>query len=235
VIVQANPDHLLLITQPDHAALAGQVMAAWQNDGLPASPRRVSILHAVGEHDNGWHEVDRAPVIDAGTGRVLDFVEAPDALRQAVWPRGVERLAATPYVAALVAQHALVIYESQRDNPAWQRFFADMAHARDRHLAAAPPFTLDDLFGDYFFVRMGDLVSLTFCAGWLEPRICAGYEVHWTGTQVTVRPDPFGGRQVALAIEARALPNRSFGEAFDAPALFATAPRVTLTAVATGP
>ena len=93
MIVRTNPDHLLLITQPDHAALSAAIMARWRRDGLPAHPRREWLLLATREHDAGWAEVDVAPIVDPASGRLLDFVHAPDAVRQEVWPRSIERLA----------------------------------------------------------------------------------------------------------------------------------------------
>jgi hypothetical protein len=134
MIVRPDGSSQLLITQPDHAALAAMVMQQWRAGGLLQSPRLSSILLAVREHDNGWREVDTAPIVDETTGRVLDFVSAPDHIRRAVWPRGVDRLAAAPYAAALVAQHALHIYRRYRDNPPWTEFFTDMEARRNRCL-----------------------------------------------------------------------------------------------------
>ena len=74
MIVRQHDSSLLLITQPDHAALAARVMQHWVANGLPDHPHRSSILHAIAEHDNGWQEVDAAPLVDAA-GRIADFVE----------------------------------------------------------------------------------------------------------------------------------------------------------------
>src|SRR5262245_34771603 len=41
MIVRPAGDHLHLITQPDHAALAGRIMEPWIADDLPPSPPRV--------------------------------------------------------------------------------------------------------------------------------------------------------------------------------------------------
>lgn len=49
-------------------------------------------------------EVDAAPLVDETTGRILDFIHAPDEVKRGVWPRAVERLRTMPYAAALVAQ-----------------------------------------------------------------------------------------------------------------------------------
>jgi hypothetical protein len=89
---------------------------------------------------------------------------------------------------------------------------------RDRYFGAAG-LTLEDLRRDYAFVRLGDLVSLMFCAGWTVPQHHAGFTVVHRDQRVIVTPDPFAGRQLAIDVAARELPDRRFGsdgELFDA-------------------
>jgi Protein of unknown function (DUF3891) len=234
VIVRINSDHLLLITQPDHAALSAAIMTRWCRDELPRHPRREAVLLATREHDAGWTEVDAAPIVDATSGQLLDFVHAPDAVRQGVWPRSIERLAPSPYAAALVAQHALHVYRDNRPNPAWQAFFAQMEDLRTEHLRQAAPLTVDDLVADYFFVRMGDLISLFFANNWPGPRQEGDYSIRVQGSRVVVTPDPFGGEAITLALPARRLAARPYNSSADAAAALAAAPTLTLHAVAAG-
>ena len=124
MIVRQTADAFQLITQPDHAALAAAIME--HSVALADHPRRASILFAVAEHDNGWSEPDAAPLIDPATGVPLDFISAPNDVRQGVWPRGVARLADDPWAAALVAQHAIVIFNRYRSEPAWTQFLCEM-------------------------------------------------------------------------------------------------------------
>jgi hypothetical protein len=235
VIIRSSGDQLLLIRQPDHAALAERIIGAWRRDGLPASAHREMILLATRTHDDGWIDVDASPLVDAESGRMLDYVHAPDDVRRAIWPKGVERLGAVPYAAALVAEHAIHIYDRYRSDSAWQDFFAQMERARDDRLAAAAPMTAANLRADYFFVRMADLMSLAFCDAWMEPQREGAYNVRWDGSRLMVDPDPFEGADVPLSISARQLPARPFSSANDAAAAFEAAPIVTLTAVASGP
>src|SRR5688572_19790310 len=158
MIVRGRGSSLLLVTQPDHAALAARIMREWRAGGLPDAAERSAILLAVEQHDNGWSEPDASPIVEENTGRILDFISAPDPIRRTVWPRGVARLADTPYAAALVAQHALTIYRRYRADAAWLPFFREMEALRDEHLrrsGRAP----DGLARDYPFVRGGDLLS----------------------------------------------------------------------------
>ena len=77
VIVRPDGDDLLLVTQPEHAALSGRIMAAWRRDDLPASPTRKTVLLATREHGNGWIEVDEHPELDAGSRRPQHFAGRP--------------------------------------------------------------------------------------------------------------------------------------------------------------
>jgi hypothetical protein len=234
MIIRTGESSLLLITQPDHAALAERIMRHWASDDLLSSPRRADILRSVEWHDNGWLEVDRTPIVDETTGQLCDFMTAPHEVRTGVWPRGVERLRETPYVAALVAAHAIYVYDRYREDAPWLPFFTEMIRARDRHLAASS-IDPDVLQQDYRFLRLGDLLSLTFCNAWPEPQADAfGYRLRFDGTRLSVTPDPFAGREVAMEITARRLPRRTFSSAADAAQAWESAPMTMLSAVASG-
>lgn len=203
MIVRISGLEHLFITQPDHAQLARRVME--HSMALRAHPRAAAILLAIGEHDNGWAETDAAPSIDVATGEPHDFVKAPLAVRHEVWPRGIMRLAHSPWAAALVAQHAITVYDCFRPDPAWTPFFAHMERLRaDMRRASSGP--LKDLLDDYPFVRLGDLISLVFCTGWTDPQQFAQWTVTGSGDRVSVTPDPFGGVAIPLEVDARCLP-----------------------------
>lgn len=198
MIVQLLPEAIQLITQPDHAGLAGEIMA--RSSRLRHHPRRDSILLAVTEHDNGWREEDAVPEVDEQG--VVDFVRAPLAVRHRVWPRAVARLSHDPWAAALVAQHAITVYDRFRTDHAWDTFFADMEVDRDAMLRAAAG-SRADLEADYVHVRLGDLISLAFCTGWTDEHRVAEWTVRLEGSRVVVKPDPFGGDVVPIRIPAR--------------------------------
>lgn len=206
MIVRQAGTGLLLITQPDHAQLAGRIMRHCV--ALADHPRQGAILRAIAEHDNGWAEEDAAPLADPRSGGVVDFVAAPLAVRHRVWPRAVERLSGDPWAAALVAQHAITVYDRFRPDPAWAAFFAEMEALRDRMTRTVACAT--DLLADYAFVRLGDLVSLTFCTGWTDAQRYADWTVRLSGDRVRVDPDPFGGAVIPIEIAARELPARPF-------------------------
>jgi len=208
-------------------------MRHWTAGGLDASPRRAAIMHAIEHHDDGWREVDVEPFLDTATGRVLDFVHVPVATRHGVWQRGVARLEAEPYAAALVAQHALHVYGRLRHEPAWSSFFAEMSAARDWHLLAAHE-AIETLQRDYRFLRLGDLASLTFCGIAAGQAGEMGHDLRLDGSRLIVTPDPFAGAEVGLEVTARELATTAFASADQARAAWDSAPRRTLRGVAVG-
>jgi hypothetical protein len=207
VIVRLFDDGIQLITQPDHARLAATIMAPCVP--LASRPRRDAILHAIAEHDGGWIEEDAAPSVDPATGAVIDFVNAPLSTRHGVWSRGVARLSGDPWAAALVAQHAITVYDRFRSDAEWTPFFARMAAVRDAmvHASGVPP---GELAADYAFVRLGDLISLVFCTGATDEQRFEEWSVQCSGTTVVITPDPFAGTDIPIQITARVISARRF-------------------------
>lgn len=112
-------------------------------------------------------------------------------------------------LAALVAQHALTVYDRFRSDAGWTPFFDEIAVARGAMLRASG-MPLDDLEADYPFVRLADLISLTFCAGWADKQRFGDWTVQLFGTRVVVSPDPFGGVVIPTEINAREIRHRQF-------------------------
>jgi hypothetical protein len=232
VIVRPTELSFTLITQPDHAALAWRIMEHWVADGLPVAEHRAPILNAILQHDNGWQEVDMAP-IRADDGGVLDFVTTPIDVRQAVWPRGIEWLAPTPMAAALVAEHAINIYSRYREDAAWTSFFSQMTELRAR-FAGAADVSLEEITEDYFFLRAADLLSLTFCNGWTDVQHLRNYSFRLDDRVMMIQPDPFAGATVPLDVPARVLPRRDYASAAELADAWAASSRVTVSGVLRG-
>ena len=230
MIVRHAGDTLQLITQPDHARLAGEIMR--HTIALADHPRRDSILLAITEHDNGWTEPDAAPLVHPATGLPLDFISAPIAVRQGVWPRGIARLAHDPWAAALVAQHAIAIFDRYRSDNAWSQFFTVVESAR-RTMLGASGFSLEELQADYRFLGFGDLISLTFCNGWSDEQQFDAWSVRLSGSQVVVLPDLFGGRSIPIAIAAKEIRRRPFRSDADLRDELAAAPITTVKGLVT--
>jgi hypothetical protein len=234
MILRHAQGSLLLIPQHDHAALARRIMESWSD--LGRAERRATILRAIGEHDRGWIEPDAAPIIDPITRRIQDFVSAPLSVRQGAWAHAIAHLGEDPWAAALVAQHALFVYERYHSSREWKTFFSAMASARATALRRVAPLTLADLERDYLFVRLGDLASLTFCCGWITEQKFAGYTMRLQGTRLLVSPDAFApsGREIHIEIAARVLPDSPFASDAEAAEAYRSAATTLLSGTIAG-
>jgi hypothetical protein len=221
MIIRRDGDDDLFITQPDHAALSGRIMQHVVS--LRNHPRAASILLAIGEHDNGWAEPDQAPTVNPATGEPIDFITAPPEVRQGVWPRGVARLSSEPWAAALVAHHAVAVYDRYRGDPAWREFFARMEATRDALGRAAGP-KFETLLADYRYVRLGDLLSLMICAGWTEAQEFDKWTLAWREGDLSVIPWPFDVKSLEVAVPAKRLRVARYGSDDELRGAIAAAP-----------
>jgi hypothetical protein len=231
VIIRPAGTQLHFITQPDHARLSRAVMEACRP--LATNPRRAQILHAIGEHDNGWAEADAAPLVDPATGSPVDFISAPLPVRQGVWPRGVQRLAHDPWAAALVAEHAIAVYDRYARDPQWTPFFARMASLRDAMLRSSSE-DPSALMGDYAFVRLGDLISLAFCTGWTEALRFDDWTVTRSATHIKVSPNPFDDAVIGIEVQASELNQGPYRDNAELQRAFARAKVIVLRGTVSG-
>jgi hypothetical protein len=237
MIVRDEGDSFLLITQPDHGALAAQIVAAMATEPALQTDGRELVLFATREHDNGWIEVDAEPTITPA-GRPCDFIEGPAPIKHTLWPRGITRAAAThPRAGALVAEHALTVYAYRRHEPEWRSFFLSIEALHQALLGDAgvsDGMALDRFRQEYRCVRLGDSFSLQFCNGWHETQETLGYRAALRGTTLFIAPDPFNRMTVPLRIAGRRIPSRVYADDIDLRAAFAAAAPVTLIGEARG-
>jgi len=231
MIVRRDFNRLLLITQPDHADLARRIIERCVP--LATHPRRDVILYAVQEHDNGWSEEDAAPRINPDNGEIVDFIDAPDDVRQRVWTRGIARLADVPWAAALVAQHAIVIYDRHHGDEPWAAFFRAIRGMRDE-MRAASGHSFDELESDYRFVRLADLISLGFCMGLSGEQQWGRSSIRLSDTRVFVTPDIFDGSEIPMEIVARAIANQPYRSDDELRSALSHAAPITLRGTVTG-
>jgi hypothetical protein len=210
MIVAAAPDtpsSHLLITQPDHARFAAELLSLWRS--LADHPRRDDLLFAAREHDNGWRETDAAPHWDAERGRPHDFLSLPRPERIELWQRGTARFAGEhPYASLLIARHAIRLHQ-ERSGEEWQAFreYLDELY---RGLAEATGASGEQIEEDYRWLDLADLISLAVCNGWREPFGRYGFEGRLAEGTLQLDPFPLAGA-TAFRIPCRRIPVRAYG------------------------
>lgn len=228
----------MLITQPAHAWLAGELAAAWGNDLFAAPSPSSAVLMATRLHDIGWLTWDNAPRLDE-TGRPLNFLDTNLEETIPIWRRGVQQVALLdPYAALLISRHASTIFSrrlSRRaDPPEKEAAVREMLveqesrqQALRQSLADHPDYAAavqpKRLHLAYRWLRLCDLLSLAVCADMLPPSGVFNhvpgasgsdysrlhYEVREAFT-LALKPWPFAEVALDLVIQVRRLNEPSF-------------------------
>jgi len=231
---RADPDGLVVIAQPTHAWVSGQLARAWGNAVFgPVEPWEEVCLGAE-QHDLGHAAWESAPTLNPATGRPYSFLELPLAEHLRVWSTaGRLALAQGRYPALLVSLHGTGLYERRElgalppDQAAAVRAFLERERGfqdgvvaslrRDpRYAAWATDATLSR---NRRLVAVWDAFSLALCHGPREPRTVGRVPTADGETALVLTPDPeaadpfvvspwpFSRDRVVLAFEGRRLPD----------------------------
>lgn len=228
MLLRRDADRRIAIAQPAHAAMAGQLAAAWGNADFSA-PRPETVL-AAALHDIGWSAWERAPTRDPATGWPREFPHVSKLVHVDLWRDGVAaaRLFGR-WPALLVSRHADTIYTRHHDPAACSaeegaavRALLEEQHALQAELAAslrADPAAGDAseaaIERDRLFVATVDELSLMLCWGLDGSRriaeVPAGpgrttvLSLRPDGLAVAVAPWPFTAPRLRVSAEGRAL------------------------------
>src|SRR2546423_8611138 len=106
MLVTRRAGKLMLITQPEHASLAGQLAAVWGNERFAIPAPREALLCAATHHDDGWLELDGLPTYNEEARRPAHFTELPLTRTIGPYGRGVESVYARHlHAGVLVSMH----------------------------------------------------------------------------------------------------------------------------------
>ncbi len=238
MIVREMPDdQLLCVFQTTHALMAEQFVRYWGNDDFERPTPYDLVMVAVGQHDNGWYEWERKPLLRPD-GVPMDFLHYRDVQGKAqLWQRSVRRSwAQHPYAGVLVARHAALLYELALD--LWEYSPEDQAVIREfvamsQELQA----TTRELFADIPELRramdplaveantrllqFGDRASLQLSIPWSAETTLTccptddrgGYteiRMRFDEERITFDPWPYHVDQFQVALEGYLLPQRTF-------------------------
>jgi hypothetical protein len=160
-----------LITQPDHAALSGDLAA---NLALPeVTPE---VVRGIGLHDEGWAACDQRALVAAekpGASPPLSFFQMPAAEFVAAWTASIDRAEAVAAIGGLMvsghfcflAGEHLAAGGDTAEDVQRLRGFLEAEHQRQvrlREREFRPPAEIERLVQ---VLQFCDLVSLYLCSG----------------------------------------------------------------------
>jgi hypothetical protein len=235
MIVRPDGNDWLLIRQPDHALLAGELAAQWGNERFAPPEPREPALRAVAWHDNGWEEWEAEPRVDPSTGTPYAFLNMPVEAFLAIWRRGVRRaMAEAAYVGLLVGAHARRLVEGRlahgHDPPGVRQELAELvAEVRAEQERARRELAWDEaaeaqLGANDALLKLSDALSLLFCCGPLAEQSFPDAPGSSPATRTALRvtpvdahtlgfdPYPFRVARFAVSVRARRVPQRRYND-----------------------
>jgi Protein of unknown function (DUF3891) len=208
----------IVIAQPAHAWVSGQIARAW----AAAFEPREEVCLAAEQHDIAWIGWERSPERDPQTGLPYTFSALPRARRLELWSGAAALLLPqSRYAALLVSLHGTLLVE--RFPPGGGE---DVQAALDDYLERECDFqarVLESLRGDPRYgahatpeavelnrelIFAWDGLSLALLHGVTGEKAAGGYTLvplDGDPTRVAVTPWPFRADEVTLACEGRLL------------------------------
>lgn len=225
MIVNKTNEGWEIIYQPAHALLAAQLGGRW---GSVRPIRWWGTLVAVAEHDNGWHEWEKAAKItDQGAPCNFTQMSIADAIAQ--WQRGIARgRHISRWVALLISSHATYLNKPQQDK--WvelERFIVEQEVLQGGWMEALGV-SEEEVKQAYTMIRWTDWLSLILCWRRLpddgqpvqvgegpdgqhyQAMRGADKDVPRHEGTVTLQPWPFDEERFTVTVEARYLSQYKF-------------------------
>jgi hypothetical protein len=192
----------LLITQVDHAQVAGDLAARLQSSLFPQLDE--GLVRAISLHDAGWADFDAGLTTSEGhpsfprlndRGKPLSFLEATPAEFVVAWSGSIDKVEKSgPAGGIIVSRHFCRLAEGRltsridnEEDSSRLRQFLHSENARQQKLVGGANYSSTELNVLTDVLQFCDLLSLYLCCGASEP-------VHF--------PQEFGGTMVSVCRDA---------------------------------
>lgn len=171
--IQRQPhNHCWMITQPSHAALAGEFAAKLTGASIPKL--NAEMVRAIALHDAGWGIPDAQAIMQSralSQSGPKSFIECSVSEFVAAWEKSIEIAessgAAGGYIVSRhffrIAEHGLERY-AEKERPKVKSFLAHET-ARQKQLAAKQNYSPPELEQLTDVLQLCDLLSLYICCG----------------------------------------------------------------------
>jgi Protein of unknown function (DUF3891) len=171
---RARANEFLLVEQPAHARISGQIALAMTAPGLLPS-LSTTVIQGIELHDEGWASFDRRMVeqIGAPGQRPLSFLECGVTDFLTAWSGSIRAAEAVAPIAGYIvsghfrrlAQHRLnFVHDSAEDRQSLESFVASESHRQARLLASDGRDEAEAL-RLVTVLQFCDLLSLYLCSG----------------------------------------------------------------------
>jgi hypothetical protein len=223
-----DAEGLIVISQPAHAWLSGQLARAWGNENFPAPSEETCMAAEL--HDIGFLQWEQLPTLNPATGLPHTFMDLPAQTHLDIWTAGIQQMMRFGrYAALLVSLHfAGLARKHMCDEPATAeltRKFLDAQGEIQTTLSTSlrndyyyGPVSSDETFRcNQELVSLWDWMSLLLCMRTRQEKSLGSVSSAATsaelklvpldedGARFGVGPWPFRGDSVKLVCEGRRL------------------------------
>lgn len=221
MIVRDGGDAWQVVLQTDHADVSGACARLWADTGAHQS----SLVVAAERHDDGWAVWEQSPMMDADTGRPLNFLDVPVPAHLAFYRAGIAAITDEDlYAGLLVSMHGSGIYRQRYGTQPELRLsradeVKDLVEAFVTEQEASHPIRRDEIgvteeecWADYHRLQVFDRFSLFLClkdreAG--ESDDIGGYRLESIGPgRLRMDPYPFSTDSADFTLLRHVLPKR---------------------------
>ncbi|WP_017256889.1 DUF3891 family protein [Pedobacter arcticus] len=134
MILREDSENYILITQHDHAYIAGELLSHFKKEFI-AVEHFESFKFAVHQHDRAWVIPDSHPLLNDVTQKPFTFLDFPEKLKLYFYKLGIEQVnQANSYAALLCSMHYSNLASSSASETARQ--FIEREKLRQNHLIA---------------------------------------------------------------------------------------------------
>src|SRR5258708_2481799 len=178
MLYRQDPTGLIVIGQPSHAWVTGQLARAWSNEHFGDVAPWEEVCLAAEQHDLAHALWERTPRINSQTGRPYSFLDMPANMRLALVSSASALITVqSRYAALLVSLHFTSLYEtydlqraSGEEGQAMRDFLAREDTFQQQMLASlrddptyAPYATSEMVARNRHLLSTWDALSLTLC------------------------------------------------------------------------
>jgi hypothetical protein len=239
----------VIISQPAHAWVSGQLARHWGNSFFGKFTPTEEVCLAAALHDLGFLHWESSPTFNPETGLPHTFLDLPTGAHLDIWSAGIQQmLGYGRYPALLVSRHfTWLCRQHPSTSPADRRLEKKFLEAQEmlqatlvtslRNDAYYAPFSTDEmLLRNRQLVSLWDWLSLLLCLGFRDERLVRDVPfskglttivlkpLNAEATRVAVSPWPFHVETLPIECEGRRLLRRCPSEEEMREAIPAAAP-----------
>lgn len=106
---------MIVISQPAHAWVSGELARAWGNEVFGDLAPKAELCLAAEMHDIGFLDWEQSPTLNLKTGWPHSFLDLPTKLHLEIWAKGIRQMTQYGrYAALLVSMHFAALAQRHR-------------------------------------------------------------------------------------------------------------------------